>query len=180
MNSEGYIALSREVQAVKIPEGHVLALPAQTHVSIMQELGGSFTVVVPDRGGLFRIQGCDADALGREKVAVAAGDGAFEIEKVWAQLRECYDPEIPVNIVDLGLIYDVAVSDDESGKGKSIAVKMTLTAPGCGMGPTLAADAQQRILSVPGVAAANVDLVWEPQWSPALISAAGKEKLGME
>ena len=180
MNSEGYIALSREVQAVKIPEGHVLALPAQTHVSIMQELGGSFTVVVPDRGGLFRIQGCDADALGREKVAVTVGDGLFEVEKVWAQLRECYDPEIPVNIVDLGLIYDVAVSDDESGKGKSIAVKMTLTAPGCGMGPTLAADAQQRLLSVPGVAAANVDLVWEPQWSPALISAAGKEKLGME
>ncbi len=180
MNSEGYIALSREVQAIKIPEGLVLSLPVGTLVSITQELGGSFTVVVPDRGGLFRIQGADADALGREKAELAAGDGPFEVEKVWAQLRECYDPEIPVNIVDLGLIYDVDVSDDASGKGKSIGVKMTLTAPGCGMGPTLAADAQQRILSVPGVASANVELVWEPQWSPALISAAGKEKLGME
>ena len=91
-----------------------------------------------------------------------------------------YDPEIPVNIVDLGLIYDVDVADDESGKGKRVAVKMTLTAPGCGMGPTIAADAQQRILTLPGVADANVMVVWDPQWAPTMISAAGKEKLGME
>ena len=180
MNSEGYIALSREVQAIKIPEGQVLTLPAQTLVSITQDLGGSYTIVSPDHGGLFRISGADADALGREKAEVAAADGPFEPEKVWAQLRECYDPEIPVNIVDLGLIYDVSVTDDASGKGKAIAVQMTLTAPGCGMGPTLAADAQQRIMSVPGVASADVQLVWEPQWTPSLISAAGKEKLGME
>jgi len=104
----------------------------------------------------------------------------FEIERVWEQLKQVYDPEIPVNIVDLGLIYDVAVADDESGKGKRVAVKMTLTAHGCGMGPTIAGDARQRIVTLPGVASADVEVVWEPAWSPAMISAAGKEKLGME
>ena len=180
MNSDGYQTLTRDVQAIKIPDGLVTTLPAQSLVQIMQELGGSFTVVAPDRGGLFRIQACDADALGREVAAPAAGDGPFEIEKVWEQLRECYDPEIPVNIVDLGLIYDVAVSEDLGGKGRSIAVKMTLTAPGCGMGPTIAADAQQRILSVPGVASADVQVVWDPVWNPSMISAEGKMKLGIE
>ena len=107
-------------------------------------------------------------------------DGVFEIGRVWEQLRQVYDPEIPVNIVDLGLIYDVDVADDESGKGKRVAVKMTLTAPGCGMGPTIAADARQRIVTLPGVADADVMVVWDPQWAPSMISAAGKEKLGME
>ena len=101
-------------------------------------------------------------------------------EDVLSALKQCYDPEIPVNIVDLGLIYDVDVSDDESGKGKSVAVKMTLTAPGCGMGPSIAADAEQRILALPGVARASVIVVWDPPWAPTMISAAGKEQLGME
>jgi probable FeS assembly SUF system protein SufT len=180
MNADGYTALSREVTAIKIPEGAERALPAGTNVAITQELGGSFTVMAPDFGGLFRIQGCDADALGREVVEHAVADGVFEIARVWEQLRQVYDPEIPVNIVDLGLIYDVAVEDDESGKGKRVAVKMTLTAHGCGMGPTIAADARQRIVTLPGVANADVEVVWDPPWSPAMISAAGKEKLGME
>ena len=180
MSTESYIALSREVQAIKIPEGATTTLPAQTQVAITQELGGTFTVVVPDRGGLFRIQGKDADALGREVIANEVTDGVFDIERVWDRLRQCYDPEIPVNIVDLGLIYDVDVSDDESGKGKSIAVKMTLTAPGCGMGPSIAADAEQRILALPGVARAAVIVVWDPPWAPTMISASGKEQLGME
>jgi probable FeS assembly SUF system protein SufT len=180
MNSDGYIPTAREVQAIKIPEGLEVTLPAGTQVTITQELGGSFTVVVPDRGGLFRIQGADADALGREVATPAAADGPFDIEKVWGQLRQCFDPEIPVNIVDLGLIYDVAAEDDDSGKGKRVSVKMTLTAPGCGMGPTIAADARQRILTLPGVADAAVDVVWEPQWNPAMISPAGKLQLGME
>jgi len=177
---DGYTALTREVSAIKIPEGAEKVLPAETLVAITQELGGSFTVMAPDHGGLFRIQGCDADALGREVVKHAAADGEFEIERVWEQLKQVYDPEIPVNIVDLGLIYDVAVSDGESGKGKRVAVKMTLTAHGCGMGPTIAADARQRIVTLPGVASADVEVVWDPPWSPAMISAAGKEKLGME
>jgi probable FeS assembly SUF system protein SufT len=180
MNSEGYIPTTREVQATKIPDGIVATLPAGTQVAITQELGGSFTVVVPDRGGLYRIQGADADALGREVVAQVAAEGPFEIDNVWGQLRQCFDPEIPVNIVDLGLIYDVATTDDPAGKGKLVAVKMTLTAPGCGMGPTLAADARQRILSLPGVADAAVDVVWDPQWNPSMISPAGKQQLGME
>ena len=180
MSADGYIALAREITAIKIPEGAERVLPAGTLVAITQELGGSFTVMAPDFGGLFRIQNRDADAIGREAVEHAAADGVFEIERVWEQLRQVYDPEIPVNIVDLGLIYDVAVADDESGKGKSVAVKMTLTAPGCGMGPTIAGDARQRIVTLPGVASADVAVVWEPQWAPSMISAAGKEKLGME
>jgi probable FeS assembly SUF system protein SufT len=180
MSADGYTALTREVTAIKIPEGAERALPAGTNVVITQELGGSFTVMAPDFGGLFRIQGRDADAIGREVTAHSMADGEFEIARVWEQLKQVYDPEIPVNIVDLGLIYDVDVADDESGKGKRVAVKMTLTAPGCGMGPTIAADAQQRIITLPGVANADVMVVWDPPWAPSMISAAGKEKLGME
>ena len=180
MSADGYIALAREITAIKIPEGAERVLPAGTLVAITQELGGSFTVMAPDFGGLFRIQNCDADAIGREVVEHAAADGVFEIERVWEQLKQVYDPEIPVNIVDLGLVYDVAVTDDESGKGKRIAMKMTLTAHGCGMGPTIAGDARQRIVTLPGVASADVEVVWDPPWSPSMISEKGKEKLGME
>jgi probable FeS assembly SUF system protein SufT len=180
MNDGAYITLTREITAIKIPEGAERVLPAETRVAITQELGGTFTVMAPDFGGLFRIQNRDADAIGREVVQHEAADGVFEIGRVWEQLRQVYDPEIPVNIVDLGLIYDVDVADDESGKGKRVAVKMTLTAPGCGMGPTIAADARQRIVTLPGVADADVMVVWDPQWAPSMISAAGKEKLGME
>lgn len=183
MYQEASITLSREVKAVRIPSGEQITLPTGSSVIITQALGGSFTVLVTHQPGLFRIHGNDADALGREPLPVEAtgiesAEGPFDIEQVWAQLRNCYDPEIPVNIVDLGLIYSLEATDDESG-GKRISVKMTLTAPGCGMGPTLAADAEHRILTVPGVASANVELVWEPQWGPDRISAAGREKLGM-
>jgi probable FeS assembly SUF system protein SufT len=182
MYQEASITLSREVKAVRIPSGEQITLPTGSSVIITQALGGSFTVLVAHQPGLFRIHGNDADALGREPLpaeAVSDNEGPFDIEQVWAQLKNCYDPEIPVNIVDLGLIYSLEATEDESGKGKRISVKMTLTAPGCGMGPTLAADAEQRILTVPGVASANVELVWEPQWGPDRISAEGREKLGM-
>jgi probable FeS assembly SUF system protein SufT len=180
MSESTYISLTRDVAATQIPSGAPFALPAGTGVLVTQALGGSFTVHVASQPGLFRIAASDADALGHELAEQKTDEGPFDEQKVWAQLRECYDPEIPVNIVDLGLIYSVASSDDESGKGKRVSVKMTLTAPGCGMGPTLARDAEQRILTVPGVASAAVELVWEPPWSPALISPAGKEQLGME
>jgi probable FeS assembly SUF system protein SufT len=173
------ISLTRDVEAIQIPSGNVISLPAGTEVLITQQLGDSFTVHCAVQAGLFRIQGKDADALGREVAVATAGDGPFSEEKVWEQLRQCYDPEIPVNIVDLGLIYSVEVTEDESGKGRRVGVKMTLTAPGCGMGPTLARDAESRILTVPGVASANVELVWDPPWSPERITQAGKEKLGM-
>ncbi len=178
MNESGSINLTREVEAVQIPSGNVITLPADTPVIVTQALGGSYTVVVAHQAGLFRIKGADADALGKEITNVTAADGPFELEKIWEQLRNCYDPEIPVNIVDLGLIYGLDVTDAAEG-GKEVSVKMTLTAPGCGMGPSLAADAQQRILSVPGVANASVELVWDPPWSPDRISEAGREKLGM-
>ena len=177
MSEGGFIELSREIEAIQIPSGNKITLPAGTAVLITQSLGGTFTVHVPHQAGLFRIAGTDADALGKEVAASEAGDGPFDLEKVWEQLRNCYDPEIPVNIVDLGLIYGLDAADEE--RGKRVSVKMTLTAPGCGMGPSLAADAEQRILSVPGVSSASVELVWDPPWSPERISPAGREKLGM-
>jgi probable FeS assembly SUF system protein SufT len=173
------VQLTREIQAIQIPSGNQVSLPAGTDVLITQQLGDSFTVYVTHQAGLFRIQGQDADALGKEIAAATVSGGPFTEESVWEQLRNCYDPEIPVNIVDLGLIYSVEIGEDESGKGKRVGVKMTLTAPGCGMGPTLARDAEQRLLSLTGVASANVELVWEPPWSPERISQAGREKLGM-
>ena len=179
MSDEGFISLTREVEAVQIPSGEKTTLPAESAVIITQALGGTFTVRVGDRSGLFRIAGKDGDALGQAVLQTGtAADGPFDVEKIWEQLRNCYDPEIPVNIVDLGLIYSLDVSDEE--KGKRVSVKMTLTAPGCGMGPSLAADAEQRMLTVAGVASANVELVWDPPWSPDRISPAGRERLGME
>ena len=179
MNDGAYITLTREITAIKIPEGAERVLPAETRVAITQELGGTFTVMAPDFGGLFRIQNRDADAIGREVVQQEVADGVFEIGRVWEQLRQVYDPEIPVNIVDLGLIYDVDVADDESGKGKRVTVKMTLTAPGCGMGPTIARDAQQKILALDGVQDASVEVVWDPPWHQSMISAEGRKILGL-
>jgi probable FeS assembly SUF system protein SufT len=173
--------LVRDVEAVRIPSGDRILLPAGTPVIITQALGGSYTIVVPHQAGLYRISGADADALGKERddsVSAGVSDGPFDEQSLWAQLKNCYDPEIPVNIVDLGLIYGLSVRDAESG-GKQVDVQMTLTAPGCGMGPSLAADAQQRLLSVPGVTSANVALVWGPPWTPDRISPEGREKLGM-
>lgn len=182
MSDNGYITLTREIQVIQIPHGETVTLPAETQVSITQELGGSYTILAPSHGGLFRVQNQDADAIGREavKTEIPATEGEFSITHVWATLRNCYDPEIPVNIVDLGLIYDVAATPDDSGKGQRVSVKMTLTAPGCGMGPTLARDAEQRILVLPGVASAGVELVWDPPWTPSLISPEGKMQLGIE
>lgn len=177
MSEPSEIALARSVEAVQIPSGNPATLPAGTLVIITQQLGDSITVYLMHEGGLFRIRGEDADALGLAKVEGAPKATEFSEEAVWDQLRQCYDPEIPVNIVDLGLVYGVNVADEP--EGKRVHVQMTLTAPGCGMGPTLAHEAEQRILTLPGVAAATVELVWEPQWSPQLISAAGKEKLGI-
>lgn len=174
----GYIELKREVEAIRIPSGDPATLAATTPVIVTQALGGTFTVMVGRESGLFRIQGADADALGLEPLgAAAATDGPFDEARVWEQLKNCYDPEIPVNIVDLGLIYGMAAEDTDGGK--HVQIQMTLTAPGCGMGPSIAADAEQRILTVPGVASARVEVVWDPPWNPERISEAGKEKLGM-
>lgn len=173
--------LSREVTATQIPSGDKQMLLAGDKVFIHQVLGGSYTVQT--NTGLFRLDGKDADAIG-EKVADQAvkgallEDGSPDPAAVWAQLRQVFDPEIPVNIVDLGLVYSMDISKDDAG-GHKVDVAMTLTAPGCGMGPAIAEDAKGKILLVPGVADADVRITWEPSWNQSMISEEGKMKLGL-
>jgi probable FeS assembly SUF system protein SufT len=175
------IQLKREVEGTAIPAGTKRLLAEGTGVVVTQDLGGTFTVHATEAGGLFRIEGKDADALGRKvaKVdAVGVGKVAGE-EEIWAVLKTCYDPEIPVNIVDLGLIYSMELHKTEVG-GRRVEVKMTLTAQGCGMGPSIAADARQKILTLEGIQEAQVDVVWEPAWGPQMITPDGRKKLGMD
>jgi probable FeS assembly SUF system protein SufT len=173
--------LSREVTATQIPSGDKTVLPTGTVVTIHQTLGGSYTVQTDF--GLFRLDGKDADAIGEKaadnsvKSATLAG-GAPDPEAVWAQLRQVFDPEIPVNIVDLGLVYSMDVSQ-EPADGYRVDVAMTLTAPGCGMGPAIAEDAKTKILLVPGVSSADVRITWDPPWNQSMISEEGKMKLGL-
>ena len=173
--------LLRDCEAVRIPSGEPTTLTAGTRVIITQALGGSYTVET--EVGLARISAKDGDALGLEVAQEPAAPSVVsnvpvDEKAVWDQLRTCYDPEIPVNIVDLGLVYDCTVTPQE-GKGSKVDVKMTLTAPGCGMGPTIAAEARQKVMSVPGVEDADVELVWDPPWNQAMISEVGKMKLGL-
>jgi probable FeS assembly SUF system protein SufT len=176
------IEIRRDCQAVQIPQGNSVIIPAGSEVIVTQSLGGSYTVQVPSLGGLFRIAGRDADALGLQAgvdVDAAAQTGPLSDNAIWEVLKHVYDPEIPVNIVDLGLVYDLRVEPLPSGLNR-VEVKMTLTAPGCGMGQTIAMDARHRIESLPGIAEADVQVVWEPQWNPHMISPEGRAKLGME
>lgn len=182
MNEVSSAELTRDCDAVQIPQGTTVTLPKGTPVDITQTLGGSYTVHA--RGGLYRIGPKDADALGLEAaVAEQKAPGAPPVEvderRVWDTLRTCYDPEIPVNIVDLGLIYDLHIEKLTSGFSR-VNVKMTLTAPGCGMGPAIAGDAQQKILYLDGVEEANVEVVWDPPWHQSMITAEGRRILGLE
>ena len=175
--------LSRDCEAIQIPSGQKTTIPEGTQGVITQSLGGSYTVATYQ--GLARVSEKDLDALGLEKLdeqpgqkAVRTTNGEVSEEDVWNQLRQCYDPEIPVNIVDLGLVYDCRLIKKEDG-GTRVEVKMTLTAPGCGMGPAIAHDAQSKILSIDGIDEADVQLVWDPPWNQNMISEAGRMKLGM-
>jgi probable FeS assembly SUF system protein SufT len=174
--------LTRDCPAVQIPAGNTILLPAGTTVFITQSLGGSYTVAT--EMGLARIAAQNADALGLEVAsssaapAAAPPDAPLDEKRIWDQLKTCYDPEIPVNIVDLGLIYDCQITP-RNGDGALVTVKMTLTAPGCGMGPVLAQEAKAKIEALPGVDEAEVELVWEPPWNQAMISEAGKMQLGI-
>ncbi len=173
------VELSRDCDAVQVPSGDVVRLKAGTEATITQSLGGTFTVQVP--AGLFRITAKDADALGKDPAdfpVAQLAEGDLE-SMVWEQLKTCYDPEIPVNIVDLGLVYAMTVTTRPEG-GNVVEVKMTLTAQGCGMGASIAFDAKQKITGLPGVAEANVDLVWDPPWNPQMISPEGRERLGLD
>ena len=175
------IQLKREVEATAIPAGTKKRLSQGTAVVVTQDLGGTFTIHATAEGGLFRIEGKDADALGRKVTETGVIDSNKEAgeEDVWGVLKTCYDPEIPVNIVDLGLIYSMELKKTDAG-GKRAEVKMTLTAQGCGMGPSIAADARQKILSLSGIQEAQVDVVWEPPWGPQMITQDGRKKLGMD
>jgi len=175
------VELTRDCQAVQIPAGNSVTLEKGVEVFVTQSLGGTYTLQVPAHGGLFRIQGADADALGRAIEAMpsaAVSTGDLE-SMVWEQLKTCFDPEIPVNIVDLGLVYGMELSAVAEG-GHKVDVKMTLTAQGCGMGATIAVDAKQKIMSIPGIAEANVDLVWDPPWNPQMIVPSARERLGID
>jgi probable FeS assembly SUF system protein SufT len=177
----GLITLSRDVEAAIVPAGSTVTLQKGEEARITQSLGGSYTVIV--NGNMFRIDGKDADALGMTPTAAPAPTGQpvtqENLEKeVWNQLRMCYDPEIPVNIVDLGLIYDCHLEPLETGRHK-VDVKMTLTAPGCGMGPMLAQDVQNKLLALEGVDDVAVELVWDPPWNQGMMTEAAKLQLGL-
>ena len=174
--------ISRDIVATQIPSGDKHTLPADTKVFIHQVLGGSYTVQTDS--GLYKLDTKDADAIGEEVVvdtviASTTADGAPDSEAVWDQLKKVFDPEIPVNIVDLGLVYSMDIIELDDNQGYKAQISMTLTAPGCGMGPAIAEDAKTKILLVPGVSSASVDLVWEPAWNQAMISEEGKMVLGL-
>lgn len=179
MNDVTSVKLTRDCETVQIPHGTTKLLPKGTPVDITQTLGGSYTIHA--MGGLFRVASKDADALGLQAPAPTAATTTTEAgeQEVWTTLRTCYDPEIPVNIVDLGLVYDMQLTRLPDGQG-CVNVKMTLTAPGCGMGPSIAGDAQQKLLALDGIIEANVEIVWEPPWHQSMITAEGRRVLGLE
>jgi probable FeS assembly SUF system protein SufT len=176
------VEFSRDCQVVQIPDGVPVMVPAGTPAVVTQSLGDSYTIQIPTWGGLYRIAGKDADAIGKapaasaEDPAIAAGP--LTEEQVYAQLRNVYDPEIPVNIVELGLVYDLKIEELADGKSR-VHVKMTLTAPGCGMGPVIAHDAKSRIENLAGVEEADVEVVFEPPWNQEMMSEAAKLELGV-
>ena len=184
MHENTEFTTTRDVEAIQIPSGNKTTIPEGTPGVVTQTLGGSYTIATYQ--GLARIAEKDLDAIGLEKPTTpndspkSSGSDAEPADEkaVWDQLRQCYDPEIPVNIVDLGLVYDCQLIRKPEG-GSKVEVKMTLTAPGCGMGPAIANDAQSKILSIEGVDEADVQLVWDPPWNQNMISEAGRMKLGM-
>jgi probable FeS assembly SUF system protein SufT len=180
MNNVTSVELTRDCEAVQIPAGTTVTLPAGTPVDITQTLGGTYTIHA--RGGLYRVNSKDADALGITPTATEASgklEGPADEKLIWETLKSCYDPEIPVNIVDLGLVYDMHLEALPSGNSV-VSVKMTLTAPGCGMGATIAGDAQQKLLYLPGIEEAVVEIVWDPPWHQSMITEQGRKILGIE
>lgn len=172
--------LQRDVEVIQIPDGTPAVLSKDSRVLITQQLGGTYTVMT-EYGAMYRVDEKDADALGKDEATAATvdepGEDAPLEERVWDQLRRCYDPEIPVNIVDLGLIYDCTVSEGDDGA--TVSVKMTLTAPGCGMGPVLADDVKRRVESLPDVASSEVEVVLDPPWNPNMMTEAARLELGL-
>jgi len=179
MRTEKEVTTTREIEATEIPSGTKIRIPEGTPLALTQSLGGSYTVITP-YGYMARIDGADADAIGQEVTSV---DGATQAgrsieELCWEQLKTCYDPEIPVNIVDLGLVYKCEVTALADG-GNRVEVRFTLTAPGCGMGDVLRDDIKNKLLAVPGVNEADVQVLFDPPWNMSMMSDAAKLQLGM-
>jgi probable FeS assembly SUF system protein SufT len=180
MQNPEYAVVSRECKAVQIPERIPGILNAGLRVRITQALGGTYTIVT-DRGHMMRIEAADADAIGKspgDGVAEPA-EGASLEDRIWSRLRSCYDPEIPVNIVDLGLIYSCEAIGAEDGEARKVEIKMTLTAPGCGMGPILAQEVKEKVEALPGVSEADVEVVFDPPWNQAMMTEAARLELGL-
>ncbi|MGB5160896.1 MAG: putative Fe-S cluster assembly protein SufT [Thermoanaerobaculia bacterium] len=175
------VSIKREVGAIQIPDGSPVVIPEGTKVLITQSLGGSFTVMT-DRGAMYRIDERNADALGKEPAenasqSAAPADAESLEQLIWSEMKKCFDPEIPVNVVDLGLIYDCQVQDRPEG-GFRVEIKMTLTAPGCGMGPVLAEDVRARLEAISGVEETEVEIVFDPPWNPNMMTDAARLQLG--
>ncbi|MCH9643724.1 MAG: putative Fe-S cluster assembly protein SufT [Gammaproteobacteria bacterium] len=176
--SREIIVLSRDCMALMVPSGARILLHEGTEVTVTQSLGSSFTVNV--YGNLARIEAKDADALGKEVQSVLDDlpeDATLE-DKIWTQLKTVFDPEIPVNIVDLGLVYKHEVTDREDGS-RMVWIEMTLTAPGCGMGPVIAADAREKVLVIDEVSEVDIELTFDPPWDQSMMSDAAKLELGL-
>ncbi|HET7711018.1 MAG TPA: putative Fe-S cluster assembly protein SufT [Thermoanaerobaculia bacterium] len=176
------VTFSRNTDAIMIPSGERVLVPQGAQATITQSLGGSYTLIT-DRGLMVRVSGKEVEAIGKTPVDVPQSAEASELTTdqleaaVWEQLKTCYDPEIPVNIVDLGLVYLCEIQDED--EGKAVKIKMTLTAPGCGMGPVLANDIKTKLESLPAVKRADVEVVFDPVWDRSMMSEAAKLQLGM-
>ena len=178
MDNNNFIKISKDCDAVLIPSGDPIKLKKGTPIKITQSLGGYFTLYV--NGNLVKLDGKDAQAIG-QKVDTASDvihTKDFDEKLIWEQLKTCYDPEIPVNVVDLGLIYDLQY-EDLTEKEYYVKIKMTLTAPGCGMGPAIAADVEQKVKGLHFVKDVLVELVWDPVWNQDMMTEEAKLKLGM-
>jgi len=182
MGASEPITLSRACEVIEIPSGSHATLPASTVVRIMQSLGSGYTVAT-DRGYMYRVDAKDTDALGLSNAAtaqeLAVREGPFSEQMVWDQLKTVYDPEIPVNIVDLGLVYACVIAPREQG-GNRVHIKMSMTAPGCGMGNVLKADVESKLSRLPSVKEVHVEVVFDPRWHPGLMSDAAKLQLGFD
>jgi probable FeS assembly SUF system protein SufT len=182
MNMREEVVVSRNVEAIMIPSGERVLVPEGARATITQSLGGSYTIIT-DRGLMVRISGKEVEAIGKTPENLPQSEEAApatkeELEQaVWDQLKTCYDPEIPVNIVDLGLVYLCELEDNEGMT--AVKIKMTLTAPGCGMGPVLAHDVKTKIETLPGVKNAEVEVVFDPVWDRSMMSEAAKLQLGL-
>ncbi len=181
MLDTNWVIVKRDVDVITVPFGSKMTLPSGTQVRLTQAFGGAYTVVT-DLGIMCRVDAPDADAIGQVDAAAAetAADpnAPYDEEQVWEQLRSVYDPEIPVNIVDLGLIYGLT-SEELAEGGRRVDIRMTMTAPGCGMGEVLKQDVERRVASVAGVRQVNVEIVFEPQWSLDKMSEAARLQLGL-